>query len=312
MKNQLIVCEGYIPRPLAAVGTYLAAGILLWFLAGPPFSGAMDSPAPDGVVTANFGLNEQGRPSLGVVFRAEGPVHAADRGELVFHRGQEDRSSRLPSPLGAWAAYDHGDGILGIYSRFEDAPAFSPAPAPRNPRPERGETLAASGVSGWSEQTGFSFALYDRRERRWVNPSLIIAPFPDDRAPEILSVRLQSSDGTLIPPGQTRISQGRYGIIVHAVDALSRASAIRLAPYRLGVSLNGAEAGSLNFETFSARDGILSIRRNGLSPVSEVYAPYPAFKVGEAWFTRGQTTLELIARDASGNEASFIMRLEVD
>jgi hypothetical protein len=302
---------------------------------------AMDWPSPDGIVTANFGLNEQGRPCLGTVFRSEGPIRSADQGELVFYRAQEEKASRLPSPLGSWAAYDHGDGILGIYSRFaeeeepeEDSrggippeetgqpdsagalPAanavvpFRPGEPPVQPR--QGETVGVSGISGWSAQKGFYFSLYDRRERRWVNPSLIIVPFPDDRPPEILSVQLQDSAGRLIPPGQTRIGQGRYSIIAAVTDTLSRSPSVRLAPHRLGVSLNGAEAGSLNFETFSARDGVLSVRRNGLAPVSEVYAPYPALKMGEAWFTRGQTSLELIARDVMGNEASLIKRLEVE
>jgi hypothetical protein len=78
------------------------------------------------------------------------------------------------------------------------------------------------------------------------------------------------------------------------------------------VSLNGVEAGSLSFETYSARKGILLLSRNGLVPVSSVYAPYPAFELGEAWFTRGQTTLELIVRDVMGNESSATRRLEVE
>jgi hypothetical protein len=284
----------------------------------------MDWPSAEGTVTANFGLNERGRPCLGMVFQSEGPILSADEGELVFYRGQESEASALPSPLGSWVAYDHGDGILGIYSRFEDNPAAAPEqvfddggmiflrPRERPVRPQRGETIALSGISGWSDQEGFYFTLYDRRERRWVNPSLVIVPFPDDRPPEILSVQLQSSDGRLIPPAQTRIDQGRYSIIVNVADSPSRSSSVRLAPHRLGVFLNGAEAGSLNMETFSARDGVLSVRRNGLAPVSEVYAPYPALKVGEAWFTRGQTSLELIARDVAGNEAGLIRRLEVE
>jgi hypothetical protein len=99
---------------------------------------------------------------------------------------------------------------------------------------------------------------------------------------------------------------------VGAVDTLSANPGIQLAPHRLVSSINGAEVGSLNFETYSARDGALLVRRNGLVPVSKVYAPFPAFEVGESWFTRGQTTMEVIARDLNGNERSFIRRLEVE
>jgi hypothetical protein len=272
---------------------------------------------PDGQVRANFGMNEKGRPALGTVFQTDNPVLAADDGELVFYRSQEEPASRLPSPLGSWAALDHGDGILGIYSRLEDL-RISPrtlGPDPFREPPlqvRRGDALAASGSSGWTDLRGFYFVLFDRRERRWVNPSLIIAPLSDDSSPQILQIQLRSPDGRLIPPGQTRISQGLYSIIVTAVDTLSRSSSVRLAPHRLVASLNGVEVGSLNFETYSARAGTLLLSRNIPAPVSAVYAPYPAFDLGEAWFTRGQTTLELIARDVRGNESSAIRRLEVE
>jgi hypothetical protein len=274
----------------------------------------MDWPSPDGELTANFGLNDHGRPALGTVFRAEGPVAAADKGELVFYRDQENSASRLPSPLGAWIALDHGDGILGIYSRLDNTRAKETAGALPEPplQPRRGQPIAAGGLSGWTRQEGFYFTLYDRRERRWVNPSLIIVPFSDTSPPQILLVQLRSSRGEIIPPGQSRISQGRYSIIVTVADSPSPASPIRLAPHRLVASLNGVEVGTLNFETYSARDGVLSLQRNGLVPVSSVYAPYPAFDLGEVWFTRGQTTLELIARDVMGNESSFVRRLEVE
>jgi hypothetical protein len=274
----------------------------------------MDWPSPEGEIKANFGLNDQGRPVLGTVFETEGPVLAADQGELIFYRRQEDSASRLPSPLGAWAALDHGDGILGIYSRFEDGEMEAPAAAPEGspPRIPRAGPLASSGRSGWTGQRGFYFALFDRRERRWVNPSLIIAPLPDDSPPRILQIRLRNAAGQILPPGQTRISQGPYSIIVTATDTLSRDSSVRLAPHRLMVSLNGVEAGSLSFETYSARMGVLLLSRNGLAPVSSVYAPYPAFELGEAWFTRGQTSLDLIVRDVRGNESTARLRLEVE
>ncbi|MDR3148369.1 MAG: hypothetical protein LBU00_08350, partial [Treponema sp.] len=134
----------------------------------------------------------------------------------------------------------------------------------------------------------------------------------DTSSPQILQIQLRSSEGQLIPPGQTRISQGLYSIIATVTDTLAPASPTRLAPHRLMVSLNGVEAGSLSFETYSVRNGTLVLSRNGLVPVSAVYAPSPAFDLGETWFTRGQTSLELIARDVMGNESSSIRRLEVD
>ncbi|GHT92029.1 hypothetical protein FACS1894140_3470 [Spirochaetia bacterium] len=142
---------------------------------------------------------------------------------------------------------------------------------------------------------------------------MIITPFPDTRPPQIQSIMLKNQDGRLINPNQVRsISQGRYSIFVAATDTRLNPGEPSLAPHRIVCSVNGAEIGALNFETYSARDGVLMAYRNGLTPVKQVYAPYPAFEVGEVWFTRGQATLEIIARDITGNERSVSSRLLVE
>jgi hypothetical protein len=293
----------------------------------------------------NFGLNNEGRPILGTAFAAEGAITAADTGELLFSRRAEDTASRLPSPLGAWIALDHGDGIISIYSRVEDtlelpskaglpSESLDTGPPVSDPPPElatetegrgsplktqipnrvsRSDPIATAGSSGWSSRRGFYFSLFDRRERRWVNPSMIITPFPDTRPPQILSVVLKAQDGRLINPAQARsISQGRYSISVATTDTRLVPGEPSLAPYRIVCSVNGAEIGSLNFEAYSARDGVLMVYRNGLASAQQVYAPFPAFEVGEVLFTRGQATLEVIARDIAGNERSVISRLVVE
>jgi hypothetical protein len=269
---------------------------------------AMDWPSADAVMVNNFGMNNEGRPVLGAVFEAEGSITAADGGELLFSRRSEDTASGLPSALGAWIALDHGDGIISVYSRFEDTGETS-----LGEKADRNEPIAKAGSSGWTARRGFFFSLFDRRERRWVNPSMIITPFPDTRPPQILSVLLKAQDGRIINPAQVRsISQGRYSIAVAASDTLLDPGENALAPHRIVCSVNGTEIGVLNFETYSARDGILMAYRNGLVPVRQVYAPFPAFEVGEVSFTRGQAALEVIAQDIAGNERSVISHLLVE
>jgi hypothetical protein len=210
--------------------------------------------------------------------------------------------------LGAWIAVDHGDGLVSIYSRFEDQETLV--------LPERvgeGTVIASAGQSGWTNRTGFYFSFFDRRERRWVNPSMIISPLPDTRQPLIQSVELRNAEGRLINPAQVRsISQGRYTILVNATDTRLEPGENPLAPFRIVCSVNGVEIGALNFETYSVRDGVLMAYRNSLAPVRQVYETYPSYEAGEVWFTRGQATLELIAQDRAGNSRSATFRLQVD
>jgi hypothetical protein len=265
---------------------------------------AMDWPVTDAALVRNFGFNDQGKPVLGSVFAGEEPALVAEAGELIFYRQSEDAKSRLPSPLGAWAAVDHGDGLISLYTRLDDAPAAPPEHL------ERGDIVAQAGMTGWSARKGFYFILYDKRERRWVNPSMIISPLPDTRPPQILALELRDSRGR---PSQPRnLSQGRYTVTVNAVDTMLSQGERPLAPHRIICSINGTEIGSLDFETICARDGLLLVNRSGIVPAKQVYALFPFYEAGEAELSRGQATLEVIVQDIAGNVSRSSTRMLVE
>jgi hypothetical protein len=267
----------------------------------------MDWPTREGLMSRNFGWNDHGAPAKGVSFETEGPVRAADAGEMFFFNDPESAASRIPSPLGAWIALDHGDGLVSVYSRLDER---------RLPESlslvEKDTVIAASGQSGWSGARGFSFSIFDRRERRWVNPTMIVTPLPDTQPPVILSATLRNAEG-LVNLAQTRaISRGRYTVAVAVSDTREGNGAIPLAPFRIGCSVNGVELASLSFETFSVRDGIAMAYRNSLAPTREVYAPYPAFEIGDIAFTQGRVTLEISALDGAQNLRTATYQLQVD
>ncbi|MDR1239412.1 MAG: M23 family metallopeptidase [Treponema sp.] len=269
---------------------------------------AMDWPVRDARLIRNFGWNDQGRPALGSSFVGEGPILAAEKGELLFSRGGGSMASRLPSPLGSWLALDHGDGLISIYSRFLDAGETRAAK-----QVDRNEPLARMGISGWASRGGVYFSLFDRRERRWINPSMIITPFPDSRQPLFQFVLLRNSEGQQINPAQVRtLRQGRYTVLAAVSDAMTSPGDPPLAPHRIVCSVNGSEIGALSFETLSSRDGRLMAYRNGLVPAKQVYAPFPGFEIGELAFTRGQATLEIVAQDVTGNSRSAVYRLLIE
>ena len=271
---------------------------------------AMEWPLPEAAMVRNFGFNDRGRPVLGIVFEGEGEVLAADSGERIFSRSRRDPASRLPSALGAWSAIDHGDGLVSIYGRYRDEGAGSLPPTL-----SLGTPLAPAGNSGWSRKDGVYFMLYDRRERRWLNASMVINPYPDTAPPQILSVQLRSENarGRLIESSQFRnLSQGRYTIIVTAIDTQLDPKGLPLAPHRIICSVNGEEAGSLALETMSARDGALLVNRNGLIPARQVFSPYPAFEAGEVQLSRGQAQLEVVVHDVAGNAQSALFRMVVE
>ena len=286
-----------------------AAVLALIILAGT--LGAMSWPGEQAGLFRNFGSNDNGNPALGMVFTVDTDVLAAEAGDVIFSRGVDDTASRLPSPLGAWTAIDHGDGLISIYSRY------SPEESRIVTQVEKEQPIASPGISGWSSYNGFYFIVYDRRERRWINPAMIITPMMEARQPQIISVELRNAQGVPVRPGN--LTQGRYTILVNANSiAAARLTAGRnfpaaqLAPHRIVCSVNGAEVGSINFEAVSARDGVLMIYRNGLVPAKQIYANYPAFETAEVFLTRGQANLEIIVQDAAGNSRNYASRMIVN
>ena len=260
---------------------------------------AMSWPCEDAVLIRNFGSNYTGRPTLGMVFAGNTEVLAAEKGEVIFSRDRNDTASRLPSPLGAWTAVDHEDGLISIYCRYADENrTFTQV--------EKSQPIASTGISGWSAQNGFYFIVYDRRERRWINPAMIITPMRETGPMQIASVELRNDQG--LPVQSRSLNQGRYTILVNTAAA----GGTLLAPQRIVCSVNGAEAGSLNFEAVSARDGVLMVYRNGLVPAKQVYANSPAFETAGVFLNRGQVTLEIIVQDIAGNSRSVVNRLIVN
>jgi len=291
--------------------------ILTGFLFDSPE--AMNWPSNNAVLVHNFGANNRGQPVLGMVFGEGEQILAAESGEIIFFRNKNDsrlvnEASRLPAPLGAWTAIDHGDGLISIYSRY--AYEQDELPVDRDIRVEKEQPIASSGISGWSAQRGFYFMIFDRRERRWINPAMIITPMRETRPPQILSTELRNAQGNVV--GSRNIPQGRYTVLVNVAGGAPRTmpawqtAAAQYAPHRIVCSVNGAEVGSLIFEAVSARDGILMVSRNGLVPAKQVYANSPSFEAAEVFLTRGQVTLEVIVQDITGASHSVVSRLVVN
>jgi len=284
-----------------------AALILAFVITFDSLSGTLDAmswPSQEAVLIRNFGSNDRGNPVLGMIFEGGTEVLAAEKGEVIFSRSRNDVASRLPSPLGAWAAVDHGDGLISIYSRLAEVESIGHTVV------EKQQTIASSGVSGWSARNGFYFIVFDRRERRWVNPAMIITPARENIRPlQILSVNLRNAQGQVVQ--SPILSQGRYTILVN-VSGSSAPGAQQHAPQRIVCSVNGAEVGSINFEAVSARDGVLLISRNGLVPARQVYSAFPSYETAEVFLNRGLVTLEVIVQDITGNPRNVVSRLTVN
>jgi hypothetical protein len=244
---------------------------------------------------------------VGDVYVGGGVVRAVETGEALFSRSVSDRASRLPSPLGEWAAIDHGDGLISLYGRLEGG-KMSRLPSVV----ERGAMMGSAGTTGWSKERGFYYSLFDRKERQWVNPAVMESRRNDGRAPVIRSVTLRDAQDRMVDASLAKgLVQGRRTVFVSTAD-YAETGEMSLAPFRIVCSLNGREVGAVALEALSARDGRMWIYRNGLVPVEQVYAGSFGFELGEAVFIRGQADMEIIVQDANGNVQRVEYRFTVE
>jgi hypothetical protein len=265
---------------------------------------AMDWPSRDGVLIANFGSNDRGNPIPGNSFAAESVIFPADVGELVFYQDPSNHASRLPSPLGSWLALEHEDGLIGIYSRFEERREAPPTIV------EKETPRGFSGKSGWTVRNGFSFSLFDRKERCWINPSILI-PHPEDSQPPVIrQVELRNAGAAFNLVQARNIPQGVYSLYVDAADIAS--SEEILAPGRIACSINGMETAELKFETLIAKNGKHMANRNGLVAASQVYGSYPFYNLGEIQLSRGQAVLVIEVEDIEKNSRTLSYRLTIE
>ena len=271
---------------------------------------AIGWPVREGFLAANFGMNDGGIPLLGNRIVSSASVFPSDVGELIFVYDPENPASHFPSPLGSWMAVDHGDNMIGIYSRYEGR---RDAPVPSIMEP--GMVIASAGKSGWAEEDGLFFTIFDRGERRWVNPSVLItgtiSGAADTVPPVIRQVELRNMAGSFFNPAVAqRFSQGLYTIFVDVADSIGQGG-VTLAPNRITCSVNGEETGLLSFETLISKDGKRMVYRNGTVPASQVYNER-GFGLGEIQLTRGQATLVIEARDIADNARSVTYRLTIE
>lgn len=278
----------------------------LFFLFAVAAIFAVDWPAPEMSPRAVFGQNVNGRPSVGMVLHGESPVRAMDAGEVIFV-GSANDSSGLPFTLGNWIAIDHGNGMVGVYGRLENlSTGFAKTLV------EKGSVLGRGGKTGWIKDPGLYFSMIDRKERRWINPAVIAPMRRDTKPPLIRSVSLIGTDGASYAPATVkRVRQGTYRLVVDAVDAEDGTTA-NLAPNRFICLINGRQEASLHLETVAAIDGSLIVARERPENAATVFTATGAYDLGEVRIPRGRVGIEVIVRDAAGNERNAVFSVQAE
>ncbi len=254
---------------------------------------AFEWPADGGRFRYGFG-SSRGGFLRGVEFgSAEGLIRAADDGELIFASDGQRLLGGYPLSGGTLLVVSHASDMLTIYSGMESDSVSTYLKDVR-----KGDALGRVRDAG--SKRGASFYAFDARERRFINPLVVMPSLSDDKAPLIRSVSL-SVDGIddVLEQGKV-VRQGSYYVTIDASDVSPAGT--QSAPFELRILIDGSERGRVIYDAAWANAGqALLFGGSGIEEDSFMTQDGRA-KFGPYLLSRGRVALSIVALDYSGNK----------
>lgn len=260
-------------------------------------------------IAATFGTNQGGRPLLGIVFETpELPVYASDSGDIVFSFDPQSNANVLQSGLGSFVAINHNKDITSVYAHLKTGSV-----AGAKTKADKGEIIAFSGNTGSAKKSNLYFILFDQMRKRYVNPSMFISKFTDNKNPLIKTIYLVKGTNEY-NLAQTRLTkQGSWDVVAEIEDSETASWAEgNIAPYKISLLLNGAIKAQNNFDSIHEKDGVLILFPKNEVPYTSAFLKDGRIKLGTVQFLRGKSNLEIIVQDFAGNERSVSIPIFVE
>lgn len=254
---------------------------------------AFEWPADGGTFKHGFG-SARGGFLRGVEFgSSEGMIRAADDGELTF----ASDSPRLPGgyPLrgGNLMVVSHVSDMMTIYSGLEGG---SSSVYLKNVH--KGDALGRMSQAG-SERASRFYA-FDSRERRYINPIILMQSLSDDKPPVIRSVTLTSEGMDAVLEQGKVLRQGSYYVLIDANDVSSLGAPS--APFELRIMIDGSERSRVRYDAAWANAGkALLFGGKGIEEDAFLTQDGRA-KFGPYLLSRGRVVLSIVASDYAGNK----------
>lgn len=266
---------------------------------------AFDWPDEAGRYRYGFG-SYRGGFLLGTEYGAEdGLVKAAADGELVFAAAGDALPGGYPLAGGSLAAMTHASDIMTLYSGMEQQTMSAYLRVVR-----KGDVLGKGIKAGPASRARGTVAyVFDTKERRYINPLILMPALPDDKPPAIRSVSLESEAGEVELDKHKTVRQGSYRVVLEAVDA-SPAGASS-APFELRVLVDGSERTRVVYDAAWASSGERLLFGASMLPEEECFSSEGRLRLGPYSLARGKVVITVVATDFSGNRRELTYPISV-
>lgn len=282
----------------------LVGGIL-----SPLFLFSIEWPTENRTIRRFFGVNDGGRFFGGFEFTTEIPVYTIEAGEVLFFDNDSYTPIRgFPAPLKNWIAIEHQEELISIYGKLESSPERTSALI------DKGTPLGIPQKQGGTGERLLYFSLYDRKNKQWVHPALLLPPYEDTKAPLIRQVQLVPREGTVpIILGRAKTcKQGIYQIYLDVIDTFDANPAVTSVPFTYQCFVNGIEHSRLQIDILYAKEGKLFMGKQKSLPVEQVYRKDGLVYLGDIQLTRGKVKIEFLVTDLVGNQRTSTFELMVE
>lgn len=276
-----------MPRSLIRTASIACAALTAVVLAT-----AFEWPADAGAYRLGFGTPKRGL-LRGVELRAaDGVIKAAADGELTFVVESTSLPGGYPVSWGGMVVLSHASDMTTIYSGLQRGSISSYL---KNVR--KGDILGSPSTA--HTDRGIMFYTFDAKERRFINPLIVMPSLGDDKAPVVRSAAL-SLDGVESSLDQPRpVRQGAYWLLVDAID-MSPAG-IPSAPFEVRAFIDGTERGRIVYDAVWAAGG--SALLFGVKGLREdaFLSSDGRMRFGPFSLPRGRAVMTITVSDYAGN-----------
>lgn len=254
---------------------------------------AFEWPADAGKFRFGFGAFRGGFLRGAEFGVAEGLVRSADDGELTFVATGPSLPGGYPIFGGTLLVVSHASDMITIYEGLQRGSSSSYL---KNVK--AGDILGRSAAV--TNGRGVSFYTYDAKERRFINPLILLPRIVDDKPPAIRSAML-SLEGQEVVMDQTRpVRQGLYYLLLDAFDTTPSGAAG--APFEVRVLLDGSERARVVYDAAWAAGGT-SLLFGATGLVEDSFLTQDGrMRFGPFNLSSGRVILTIIASDYAGNK----------
>ncbi len=282
----------------------IGSGCLLSFLGlSAVLAHAFDWPSAAGVYNYGFGTIRNGFLKGVELVAGSGSVQASEEGEMIFASESKQLPGAYPLQGGSILAVAHGGEMMTIYSGLEPG---SLSTYLKNVK--KGDILGRG--ANPDNSRGSAIYVFDRQERQYINPMIVMPGYLDEKVPVIKSVSLSKDGVDIFLTSQKLLPQGSYDLLLDVYD--SSPSGAPSAPYDIRILIDGSERAHIVYDAVWSSAGA-SVLFGGVSLDEKSFMMSDGrIRFGPYTLSRGRVVLTVIVSDYASNtkEQTFALSIQ--